>query len=66
MKKIIFIILVLGLLVLSGCSSEEIESNEETFKEFTMMAQEWEFIPNEIEVNQGDTVRLIITSLLFI
>ncbi|MBT3324604.1 lipoprotein [archaeon] len=61
MKKIM-IILILGLLVLSGCSNEEI-NNEETFKEFTMMAQEWEFVPNEIEVNQGDSVRLIITSI---
>ena len=67
MKKIIFMILILGLLILSGCSSPaNIESTTELtgeVKEFTMMAQQWEFVPDIIEVNKGDTVRLIITSM---
>jgi cytochrome c oxidase subunit 2 len=32
-------------------------------KEFTMTAKQWEFVPNTIIVNQGDTVKLTITSV---
>ena len=32
-------------------------------KEFTMIAKQWEFIPHVINVNKGDTVRLLITSI---
>ena len=32
-------------------------------KEFTITAKTWEFVPNTIAVNKGDTVRLKITSV---
>jgi cytochrome c oxidase subunit 2 len=32
-------------------------------KVFTMTARQWEFIPDVIEVNEGDQVKLMITSI---
>jgi len=37
--------------------------SEPTVKEFTMTAKNWEFIPNTIEVNKGDNVKLIVKSI---
>lgn len=39
----------------------EVKSSGEV-KEFDMIAKQWEFTPNTIEVNQGDTIKLHIKS----
>lgn len=44
----------------NGATSEP-KSNGEV-KEFIMTAKQWEFVPSTIEVNQGDTVKLKVTS----
>ena len=36
---------------------------EESVKEFSITAKQWEFIPNEITVNEGDIVKLSIESV---
>ena len=38
------------------------EAPQEDVKEFTMEAKQFEFVPSTITVNEGDTVRLLITS----
>jgi len=35
----------------------------EVIKEFTMTAKRWEFIPEKITVNKGDTVKITVTSI---
>lgn len=35
---------------------------DSTYKQFTITSRQWEFEPDEIRVNQGDTVKLLITS----
>jgi cytochrome c oxidase subunit 2 len=42
--------------------TESQPTSPENIKEFIMTAQKWDFDPVEITVNQGDTVRLRITS----
>jgi heme/copper-type cytochrome/quinol oxidase subunit 2 len=37
-------------------------SNPATVKEFNVVAKRYEFVPNEIEVNLGDTVKLNLMS----
>ncbi|MEK6947249.1 MAG: cupredoxin domain-containing protein [Nanoarchaeota archaeon] len=79
MKKIILIVLILSILVISACSSQGGEQivgqgsgvTEQTpastqsgdFKEFTITAKQFEFVPSTIEVNKGDKVRLVVTSV---
>ncbi len=43
--------------------TEEIAPSGEKTKEFDITAKNWEFIPNTITVNKGDTVKLKITSI---
>jgi len=85
MKKriILFIILILGMFLIAGCSQDnatspadnddaqdtevadnhdEVESTGEV-KEFEIIAKNWEFSPNTIEVNLGDKVELHIESV---
>jgi cytochrome c oxidase subunit II len=67
-KKIVVFTLLLGLLFVTGCSSEgsdEVTGGvvvSEGIKEFDVIAKQWEFIPSIIKVNQGDQVRLKVTS----
>jgi len=74
MKKLLcLVILILALIVLSGCSQQSITGNiindyhdvESTgeIKEFEIIAKNWEFVPNTIEVNLGDKVELHIESV---
>ena len=70
MKKILLLIL-LGAFLLSSCAKQNsedfigqnnpVQSGE--VKEFKMTAKQFEFTPSIIEVNKGDRVRLIVTSL---
>ena len=78
MKKIIVMLLVLGILILGACSkpnsadvvgqgstvSEQpsVPAQSGDFKEFRITAKQFEFSPSTIEVNKGDKVRLIVTS----
>jgi|TARA_B100002003_G_C14092751_1_gene525583 cytochrome c oxidase subunit 2 len=41
---------------------EKVVAPASEVKEFSMTARQWEFDPNTIIVNQGDTVKLTITS----
>ena len=43
--------------------TEEVAPSGEKTKEFDITARNWEFIPNTITVNKGDTVKLKITSI---
>ncbi len=68
-------ILVFSLFIiifLAGCGKTEVKESlsdgkEETLvdeiKEFNVIAKQWEFVPNVIEVNKGDKVRLKVTSV---
>ncbi|PNX45912.1 MAG: hypothetical protein BV456_12990 [Thermoplasmata archaeon M8B2D] len=64
----VFLILTLKPSPTTNAVNEEIISgnNQATgtgaVKEFDMIAKQWEFDPSTIEVNQGDTVLLHITS----
>jgi len=77
MKKIIIGIFVIGLLVIIGCNSSQESDIENTgditqddtitdtgdVKEFSLIAKEWEFVPNTITVNKGDRVILNIQNV---
>ena len=58
MKKTFLVCIV--VLLLSGCGTKEPASvptvQTGAVKEFTLTAQNWEFSPSTIRVNQGDTV----------
>ena len=43
-------------------ASEDISEGQGIVKEFSMIAKQWEFVPEIIEVNKGDTVRITVTS----
>ena len=64
MKKAI-LFLIFGLLFISACSNPSqinaIDGDGE-IKEFKMMAKQFKFSPEKIEVNKGDKVRLIVAS----
>lgn len=78
MKKIILFLILISLIFLAGCSHEEQNPtrgstvnepsdsentpNSANLKEFTMTAEQWQFTPSAIEVNEGDTVKIKITS----
>jgi len=71
--KNIFLLLVIGLLLASACARQQKEysveqinpfsQNETGVKEFKMTAKQFAFEPSTIEVNKGDKVRLIVTSV---
>ncbi len=65
MKKIILLLII--LLLISACSKEN-PSNGKTplqgdVKEFKVIAKQFAFEPETIEINKGDKVRLIVTSV---
>ena len=76
-EKIFFILFLIFLI--SACSQQKTENlvgqgsavNEQPatqtqnddFKEFKITAKQFQFEPSEIEVNKGDKVRLIVTSV---
>ena len=78
MKKIIFL-LVFGILLISACSKQKPEDlvgqgssvdqqqdkviSADNVKEFKITAKQFAFEPSAIEVNKGDKVRLIVTSI---
>lgn len=62
-KKILFVTCVLGLFLIAGCGQKtEVQPTGE-IKEFDMIAKQWEFVPNTIEVNLGDKVGLHIENV---
>lgn len=77
MNKILIIIAIVLAVVFSGIylysnnknvSGEIIKdlgpkTDSDGIKEFTMTASQWKFEPNEIIVNEGDKVRLSVTSI---
>ncbi len=74
MNKRIFIFLIFSFFILAGfsCQSQSAVKNIDQpvgvaltgeIKEFNITAKQFEFIPSEITVNQGDKVKLNITSV---
>ena len=63
-KEIIFVAVFLIFLIGAGMFYFSNSSSEFTgqVREFDMVARNWEFLPNEIRVNQGDKVILNIIS----
>ena len=69
----ILLVLLVGVVLGSGCAQKETESATATavletaatgeVKEFTMTAKNWDFSPSTIMVHQGDTVKLHIKSI---
>ena len=69
------LLLVLGIFLISACAQQKSVENPEDFigkgtevqtgevKEFKMTAKQFAFEPATIEINKGDKVRLIVTSL---
>ena len=51
------------VVVSDGSGDLGVEEPESGVKEFRIIARQWEYIPETIEVNQGDRVRLVITSV---
>lgn len=73
-KKILFVILIFGIFLIVGCTTQtqttNIENNAQKevqltgqTKEIEITARNWEFTPNTIEVNLGDRVELHIESV---
>ncbi len=72
-KSISLIVLALGLIMINGCSQtttqtatgNAINKGQSTgeIKEIEIIAKQWEFVPNTIEVNLGDKVELHIESV---
>lgn len=74
MKKMWIVGLLMVVVIISGCygtqtttptapaTTTQVTPTGEV-KEFTMTAKQFEFVPNTITVNQGDTVKLTITSI---
>lgn len=70
--NVISILLIVGVLLVSGCTQQGTQptTSDKTVqtaltgevKEFTMTAKRFEFVPNTITVSQGDRVKLTITS----
>lgn len=78
MKRIILFVFLTSILLITACSNistkeqtadtgpqitETPSLTDETFKEISIIARQWEFNPNIIEVNQGDNLRLKIKSI---
>ncbi len=61
--------LVMLLTLGAGCQQPQDTQNKDTgeltgeLREFSVTARQWEFIPDPIEVNKGDTVKLKIMSV---
>ena len=70
MKKILLLVLF-GALLISSCAKQNSEDfigqgnpvQSEEVKEFKMTSKQFSFEPGVIEVNKGDKVRLIVTSI---
>lgn len=64
-------VLFVGAVVIAGCANQQSAQNSPAtsvqstgeVKEFTITAKRWSFSPSTITVNQGDTVKLKITSI---
>jgi cytochrome c oxidase subunit II len=69
LKIIATILLVMGAVLLVGCSSNNANTTEDLVtptgevKTIKMVAKQWAFVPENIEVNLGETVQLIIESV---
>ncbi len=64
MKKWIVPLLIMGVLVIAGCSTGGSDTpNSGEVKEFNVVAKQFEFVPATITVKKGDTVRLIVESI---
>ena len=55
--------IMLTLLFLAGCQTITADVAAGQVRDITMTAKNWEFVPNEITVNNGDIVRLKVTSV---
>src|SRR3989344_8766767 len=64
MKKII-LLLIFSFLLINACSKTQnsIADGNTNAKEFKMIAKQFTFSPEIIEVNKGDAVRIIATSV---
>lgn len=70
---VIVLVIVVAVIALNGSDSsvdqnpsnadKTNESVQGSVKSFTMTAKQWEFDPSTITVNQGDKVKLVITSV---
>ncbi len=66
MSKLI-LSLIIGLFIISSCTQKSQNNSKIPFqgdvKEFKMTAKQFVFDPATIEVNKGDKIRLIVTSI---
>lgn len=68
-NSFLIILVILSIILIAGCSRQETTKDDSVIqitgevKEFNVIAKQWEFVPNVIEVNKGDRVRLKITSI---
>ena len=66
MRKVI-LLLVLSIFLISACAQQKPEQNAAKpsgeLKEFKITSNQFQFEPSTIEVNKGDKVRLIVTSI---
>ena len=62
-----FLFLAILVISMTGCSSESVSPvdnpNDSEVKEFGVIAKNWEFDPDTITVNKGDSVRLSVRSV---
>ncbi len=73
MNKNTLIFAIITLTFIVGCSSADTTSTTQTVatntpisgevKEFSMTAKQWQFSPDTITVNKGDTVKITIKSI---
>ncbi len=63
-KLLVLLPVLITVLLVSGCTqpSEGTTTPTGEVREFEMTAKQFEFVPNTITVNKGDTVKLHITS----
>ena len=72
-KLVLYAVFAFTLLVIAGCGQKTQVATPTTLnsdvqptgevKEFDIIAKNWEFTPNTIEVNRGDKVKLHIKSI---
>jgi len=68
-NSFLIILAILSIILIAGCNKQETSRDNSAIqttgevKEFDVIAKQWEFVPNVIEVNKGDKVRLKVTSI---
>ncbi len=58
MKKILFAVLLLAVVVISGCVGQQVQPTDGAVREFNIESSEFKFNPASITVNKGDRVKV--------